>query len=70
MDIESAAVFLCSAAASFINGAILVVDGGQWVAGEAVRLTKIGIDEASVEKRRQIATTLKLTASSRILSLQ
>ena len=28
MDIESAAVFLCSDAASFINGAILVVDGG------------------------------------------
>lgn len=32
-DIESAAVFLCSDAASFINGAILVVDGGQWMAG-------------------------------------
>ncbi len=31
-DIESAAVFLCSDAASFINGAILVVDGGQWMA--------------------------------------
>ena len=30
-DIESAAVFLCSDAASFINGAILVVDGGQWL---------------------------------------
>ncbi|HEY6231259.1 MAG TPA: SDR family oxidoreductase [Pyrinomonadaceae bacterium] len=30
-DIEKAAVFLCSDAASFINGAILVVDGGQWL---------------------------------------
>lgn len=32
-DIENAAVFLCSDAASFINGAILVVDGGQWLLG-------------------------------------
>jgi peroxisomal 2,4-dienoyl-CoA reductase len=31
-DIEKAALFLCSEAASFINGAILVVDGGQWLA--------------------------------------
>jgi peroxisomal 2,4-dienoyl-CoA reductase len=31
-DIEQAAVFLCSDAASFINGAVLVVDGGQWLA--------------------------------------
>ncbi|HEY6119088.1 MAG TPA: SDR family oxidoreductase [Pyrinomonadaceae bacterium] len=31
-DIEKAAVFLCSDAASFINGAILVVDGGHWLA--------------------------------------
>jgi peroxisomal 2,4-dienoyl-CoA reductase len=31
-DIENAAVFLCSDAASYINGAILVVDGGQWLA--------------------------------------
>ncbi|HKC63617.1 MAG TPA: SDR family oxidoreductase, partial [Pyrinomonadaceae bacterium] len=30
-DIEKAAIFLCSDAASFINGAILVVDGGQWL---------------------------------------
>ncbi|HEV3471515.1 MAG TPA: SDR family oxidoreductase [Pyrinomonadaceae bacterium] len=30
-DIEQAAVFLCSDAAAFINGAILVVDGGHWL---------------------------------------
>lgn len=30
-DIEKAALFLCSDAASFINGAVLVVDGGQWL---------------------------------------
>ena len=31
-DIEKAALFLCSDAASFVNGAVLVVDGGQWLA--------------------------------------
>jgi peroxisomal 2,4-dienoyl-CoA reductase len=31
-DIERAALFLCSDAASFINGAVLVVDGGHWLA--------------------------------------
>jgi peroxisomal 2,4-dienoyl-CoA reductase len=30
-DIETAALFLCSDAANFINGAVLVVDGGQWL---------------------------------------
>lgn len=30
-DIEKAAVFLCSDAASFINGEVIVVDGGQWL---------------------------------------
>jgi len=30
-DVEQAAVFLCSDAASFINGTVLVVDGGQWL---------------------------------------
>jgi peroxisomal 2,4-dienoyl-CoA reductase len=30
-DIEQAALFLCSEGARFINGAILVVDGGQWL---------------------------------------
>jgi len=31
-DIENAAVFLCSDAASYINGEVLVVDGGHWLA--------------------------------------
>src|ERR1700694_2447981 len=31
-DIENAAVFLCSDAASYINGAIIVLDGGHWLA--------------------------------------
>ena len=31
-DIEQAAVFLCSDAASYINGAVIVVDGGHWLA--------------------------------------
>lgn len=31
-DIEQASVFLCSEAANFINGAVLVVDGGHWLA--------------------------------------
>ncbi len=30
-DIERAAVFVCSDAASFINGVVLVVDGGHWL---------------------------------------
>jgi NAD(P)-dependent dehydrogenase (short-subunit alcohol dehydrogenase family) len=34
-DIEKAAVFICSDAASFINGAVLVVDGGNWLASGA-----------------------------------
>ncbi|HJT29125.1 MAG TPA: SDR family oxidoreductase [Pyrinomonadaceae bacterium] len=32
-DIEKAAVFLCSDAASFISGVVLVVDGGHWLNG-------------------------------------
>ncbi len=31
-DIEKAAVFLCSEAAAYINGTVLVVDGGHWLA--------------------------------------
>jgi peroxisomal 2,4-dienoyl-CoA reductase len=30
-DIEQAAVFLCSDAASFINGAVIAIDGGHWL---------------------------------------
>lgn len=33
-DIESCAVFLCSDAASYINGAVIVVDGGHWLSGK------------------------------------
>jgi peroxisomal 2,4-dienoyl-CoA reductase len=32
-DIEHCAVFLCSDAASFINGAIIPIDGGHWLVG-------------------------------------
>jgi peroxisomal 2,4-dienoyl-CoA reductase len=32
-DLEHAAVFLCSDAASFINGLVIVVDGGHWLTG-------------------------------------
>lgn len=32
-DVENAAIFLCSDAASYINGVTLVVDGGQWLTG-------------------------------------
>src|ERR1041384_5919699 len=37
-DIENAAVFLCSDAASYINGAVLVVDGGHWLAANRLVL--------------------------------
>jgi 2,4-dienoyl-CoA reductase [(3E)-enoyl-CoA-producing], peroxisomal len=35
-DIENAAVFLCSNAASYINGAVIVVDGGHWLASNSL----------------------------------
>ena len=35
-DIERASVFLCSDAASFINGAVIAVDGGQWLAANSL----------------------------------
>ena len=31
-DIERAAIFLCSEAAGYINGTVMVVDGGHWLA--------------------------------------
>lgn len=36
VDIENAALFLCSDAASFINGVTLVVDGGSWLLGTSL----------------------------------
>lgn len=35
-DIENAAIFLCSDAASYINGVTLVVDGGHWLLGTSL----------------------------------
>lgn len=35
-DIENAALFLCSDAASYINGVTLVVDGGSWLLGTSL----------------------------------
>ena len=35
-DIENAALFLCSDAASYINGVTLVVDGGHWLVGTSL----------------------------------
>lgn len=35
-DIEQAALFICSPAASYINGVTLVVDGGHWLTGTAL----------------------------------
>lgn len=35
-DIENAALFLCSGAASYISGVTLVVDGGSWLLGTSL----------------------------------
>ncbi|REJ79184.1 MAG: SDR family NAD(P)-dependent oxidoreductase [Acidobacteria bacterium] len=35
-DIEDAALFICSPAASYISGVTLVVDGGQWLKGTSL----------------------------------
>jgi 2,4-dienoyl-CoA reductase [(3E)-enoyl-CoA-producing], peroxisomal len=39
-DIANAALFLCSDAAAHVNGAILVVDGGQWLRTDWMTLTE------------------------------
>jgi NAD(P)-dependent dehydrogenase (short-subunit alcohol dehydrogenase family) len=36
VDIENAALFLCSDAADYINGVTLVVDGGHWLLGTSL----------------------------------
>ena len=36
-DIEQCCVFLCSDAASFINGAVIAVDGGNWLSSGPVK---------------------------------
>lgn len=36
VDIENAAIFLCSDAASYINGVTLTVDGGHWLLGTSL----------------------------------
>ncbi len=38
-DIENAALFLCSDAASYINGVTLVVDGGHWLLGTSLTVS-------------------------------
>jgi 2,4-dienoyl-CoA reductase [(3E)-enoyl-CoA-producing], peroxisomal len=35
-DVEQCAVFLCTDAASFISGAVIVVDGGHWLNNKLV----------------------------------
>ena len=35
-DIENTAVFVCSEAAGYINGAVIVVDGGHWLAASRI----------------------------------
>jgi peroxisomal 2,4-dienoyl-CoA reductase len=35
-DVENCAVFLCSDAASFVNGAVIIIDGGHWLAANRI----------------------------------